>query len=34
MDAQDDMDMVKKQRLTAGPQSEAEADGAGTDPSD
>ncbi len=29
-------DMVKKQRLTAGPQSEAEAeaDGAGTDPSD
>lgn len=27
-------DMVKKQRLTAGPQSEAEADGAGTGPSD
>lgn len=27
-------DMVKKQRLTAGPQNEAEADGAGTDPSD
>ena len=27
-------DMVKKQRLTAGPQREAEADGAGTDPSD
>lgn len=27
-------DMVKKQRLTAGPQSEAEADGAGKDPSD
>ena len=27
-------DMVKKQRLTAGPQSEAEADGAGPDPSD
>ena len=27
-------DMVKKQRLTAGPQSEAEADGAGTDQSD
>ena len=27
-------DMVKKQRLTAGPQSEAQADGAGTGPSD
>ena len=27
-------DMVKKQRLTAGPQSEAEAGAAGTDPSD